>query len=79
MKKLIAKTTMGKEYLHSREYSFFASSNAKKIAEILNSNNYKIKENEKWYVYDFDFMQETYVNNRIFISKDGKIKSKSLQ
>ena len=75
MKKLVAKTSIGKEYLHSKENAFFASRNAQKIADILNKNNYKLKEGEKWHVYDYDFSQDFYVEHRIWISNKGKIKA----
>lgn len=75
MKKLVAKTRTGKEYLHSRENVFFASRNAQKIADILNKNNYKLKDGEKWHVYDYDFSQDFYVEQRIWLSNKGKIKA----
>jgi hypothetical protein len=75
MKKLIAKTIEGKEFLHSKTNAFFASANAQRIADILNKNKYKLSEGEKWYVYDHDFMQDTYVEQRIFINSKGQIKA----
>lgn len=74
MKKLIAKTQEGKEYLHSKTNSFFASANAQKIADALNKNKYKLVAGEKWHVYDYDYTQEFYVNCRIFIARNGHIK-----
>lgn len=44
MKKLIAKAVIGKEYLHSKQNTFFASDNAQKIVDILNKNKYKLNE-----------------------------------
>jgi hypothetical protein len=74
MKKLIAKTLQGQEYLHSKKDVFFASANAQKIADVLNKNKYKITESEKWHVYDYDFMQDYYTQHRIFITNKGQIK-----
>jgi hypothetical protein len=78
MKKLIAKTLEGKEYFHSREDSFFAFTNAQKIANILNQNKWKLQEGEKWHVYDYDFMQEDYVMNSIYITNKGQLKTKAI-
>jgi len=74
-KKLIAKTQEGTEYLHSKKDSFFASANAQRIADILNKNKYKLSDGEKWYVYDYDYMQSDYVSQRIYISKNGNVKA----
>jgi hypothetical protein len=74
MKKLIAKTQKGTEFFHSKENSFFCSANAQKIVNALNENNYQIKNNEIWHVYDYDFSQDYYVTKRIFMSKNGSIK-----
>lgn len=41
--------------------TYFASANAQKIADFLNKNKYKLSDGEKWYVYDYDFMQDFYV------------------
>ena len=74
MKKLIAKTVEGKEFLHSKDNAYFVSANAQKIVDALNLYKYHLRENEKWYLYDYDFTQDFYVNKRIFISKDRQIK-----
>jgi hypothetical protein len=74
MKKLIAKTQEGKEYIHSKTSAFFASAKAQRIADILNKNRYKLSDNEKWHVYDHDITQDFYVLKRIYISKNGSIK-----
>jgi hypothetical protein len=79
MKKLIAKTTIGAEYSHSRNNSFFVSANAEKIAKILNDNNYLLNanNNEKWHVYDYDFSQENYCFKSINLTKKGSVKVKN--
>jgi polysaccharide pyruvyl transferase WcaK-like protein len=76
MKKLIAKTQTGTEFLHSKTNAFFATeTSAQKIADILNKNNYQLKENELWHVYDFDYTQDFYVDKRIYLYK-GSVKAK---
>lgn len=75
MKKLIAKTRIGTEYIHSKRNAFFASANAQKIVDILNENGYKLNDGEMWHVYDFDFSQESYVFERIYIAKGGAVKA----
>lgn len=78
MKKLIAKTRIGTEFLHSKKDAFFASSNAQRIADILNENRYQLKDGETWHVYDLDFSQTVYVDKRIFKSRNGSIKVASI-
>ena len=78
MKKLIAKTQEGKEFLHSKTNAFFANTNAQKIADALNKHNYELQDGEKWYVYDYDYSQENYVNYYVFISSNGKLKTKTV-
>ena len=74
MKKLIAKTRIGKEFMHSRSDAYFADKNADRICEALNKAKYKLKEGECWYVYDYDFTQEWYVQQVISLTRTGKIK-----
>ena len=74
MKKLIAKTVDGKEFLHSKDNAFFVLANAEKIVDALNLHRYHLQEGEKWHIYDYDFTQDFYVKRRIFISKDRQIK-----
>ena len=74
MKKLIAKTIKGKEYIHSRNDAYFADKNADKICEVLNKVRYKLKEGECWHVYDYDFAQDWYVEQVVSLTKAGKIK-----
>lgn len=77
MKKLIAKTQEGKEYMHSKTYAFFANTNAQKIADTLNKHKAELKDGEKWHVYDYDFSQDSYVGYYLFIS-NGKLKTKTI-
>lgn len=74
MKKLIAKTRIGKEFMHSRSDAYFVDKNADKICDTLNKAKYKLKEGECWYVYDYDFTQDWYVEQIISLTRTGKIK-----
>lgn len=74
-KKLIAKTIIGKEYMHSRHDAYFVLANAAKIAEKLNASKYQLNDGEKWHVYDYDFGQEYYVERRIWLTNRGGVKS----
>jgi hypothetical protein len=74
MRKLIAKTIIGKEYMHSRSDAYFVDKNADKICDTLNTAKYKLKEGECWYVYDYDFTQDWYVEQIISLTRTGKIK-----
>lgn len=77
--KLIAKTQKGTEFFHSKENAFFVpDSSANKICKIMNDTKFRIKsENEIWYVYDYDYMQTTYVTHRLSIYR-GIVKLKAL-
>lgn len=78
MKKLIAKTVEGKEFMHSKNPAYFATkTSAQKIVDILNKNKYQLKDNEKWHVYDFDYMQTFYTFHKIYLYK-GVVKAKSI-
>ena len=74
MRKLIAKTRSGKEYMHSRSHAYFADKNADRICEALNKAKYQLKDGECWHVYDYDFTQECYVEQVISLTRAGKIK-----
>jgi hypothetical protein len=75
VKKLIAKTRIGKEFMHSRSDAYFADKkDADRICEALNKAKYKLKEGECWYVYDYDFTQEWYVEQVISLTRTGKVK-----
>lgn len=78
MKKLVAKTIIGREYMHSKQDAFYASANSKKIADALNKAKYNIKPGETWWVYDYDLGMDMYVSKRIFLSRSGAVKSSYL-
>ena len=73
MRKLIAKTLIGKEFIHSRSHAYFADKDADDICETLNKTKYKLKEGECWHVYDFDYGQTAYVEQVITLTKTGKV------
>lgn len=74
MRKLIAKTIKGKEYIHSRSQAYFADKDADKICEALNKVKYQLKDDECWHVYDYDCNQTAYVEQVISLTRTGKIK-----
>ena len=59
---IVAKTTRGNEFIHSREYSILCRSEkqARELSNHLNQNNekningWKLKENEIYHVYQID-------------------------
>ena len=74
MRKLIAKTRIGKEFMHSRSDAYFADEeDADKICEALNKAKYKLKEGECWHVYDFNYGQTAYVEQVITLTEAGKV------
>ena len=73
MRKLIAKTRIGKEFMHSRSDAYFANKNANRICDALNETKYKLKEGECWHVYDFDYGQTAYVEQVITLTEAGKV------
>ena len=77
-KKLIAKTRTGKEFLYSRRNCFFASANAQKIADALNTQKYEISDGEKWHVYDYDYSMNSFCYQRIYIASNGSVKAKGI-
>ena len=59
---IISKTIKGKEFMYSNEYSILCNSQkqAQALAKFLNKHNdtalndFKLKDNELWYVYEID-------------------------
>ena len=74
MRKLIAKTIKGKEYVYSRTHAYFADKNADQICEALNKARYQLKDGECWHVYDYDCSQTAYVEQAISLTRAGKVK-----
>lgn len=73
MEKLIAKTRIGTEYMHSKQSAFFASENADKIALLLNCSGYNLSDGEAWHVYDFDYTQKSYVTHEVYLTDRGEV------
>ena len=73
MRKLIAKTIIGKEYMHSRTHAYIVDKNADKICKILNDSKYMLKKGECWYVYDYGYVP-SYVEQVISLTRAGKLK-----
>ena len=75
--KLIAKTFKGKEYIYSKIDSYFVSdASSDKICKILNDNNYQLKENEIWHVYEHDhWTQDMFVQKKMWLRK-GMVKAR---
>ncbi len=79
MRKLIAKTLVGKEFMHSRTHAYFVDKDADKICEALNKAKYNLKEGECWHVYDYDNGQTAYVEQVISLTRTGKVKLSYVQ
>lgn len=76
--KLIAKTVNGTEYLHSRkDCAFVSDTSARKICEVMNREKFRLKENEIWFVYDYDFTMSDYCEYKLSIYK-GIVKMKRI-
>lgn len=58
---IIAKTTEGKEYLYSVKSAHKVSkASADYICKICNEYKYRLKNGEKWHVYDVDTYESAY-------------------
>lgn len=63
MKKIIAKTTIGQEYLYSTRACYGVSNTAANdICKVLNDCNWQLSSGEKWQVYDAGDYEYTYTN-----------------
>ena len=53
--KIVAKTIDGKEFIYSAHSAHRApAKRIKEVLEILNENRYKLKDGEKWWIYEVD-------------------------
>ena len=78
MKKLVAKSIIGKEYFFSEEYAFYAPQrSARRIMDTLNANQVGLKPGEVWHIYDYDWYMDTFVEYQINIRK-GKLRITSI-
>lgn len=76
--KLIAKTLIGTEFLHSRKECYFApAGSAKRMADEMNKIGYKLNDGEKWHVYDYDWSMENYVCWQLYYYR-GDLNAKRL-
>ena len=63
MKKIIAKSIKGQEYLYSRKYSFSVSpKKAKIICDTLNRIKLNINDSEIWFIHEIDDIEYQYTN-----------------
>lgn len=74
MKKIIAKTTTGTEYIYSRLDTYQVSkTSADIICKAMNRNKYNLKPGEKWHVYSVDDYTYDNATNKAKIYK-GKVR-----
>ena len=78
MKKLVAKTIIGKEYFFSEKYAFYVPQrSAKRIMNTLNVNHVGLKHGEIWHIYNYDWYMDTFVTYKINIC-EGKLRVTSI-
>lgn len=74
--KMIAKTIDGQEFIYSRESAHSVSERgANAICKALNDIRYKLKDNEKWHVYDCGWYERDYTGAgyQKFTRRNGRI------
>ena len=63
MKKVIAKSVKGHEYLYSRKECYSVSpKKAKLVCDTLNRLAWKLKDNETWFIHEIDDIDFEYTN-----------------
>lgn len=68
---IIAKTTEGKEYLYSVKSAHKVSkASADYICKICNEYKYRLKEGEKWNIYDIDAYENAY---EVALQQHGRV------
>lgn len=75
--KFIAITVDGCEYMYSKGFMIAVpKTTAQAIADALNRIRYELKDNEKWWVYDNDFVTDDWIEYEIrrYSKKSGKLK-----
>lgn len=73
MKKLIAKTTIGQEYLYSRSTAHYVPScSADRICSALNRSRFELHDGETWHVYDVEYGDDLYINQKFYI-RNGRL------
>jgi hypothetical protein len=74
MKKFVAKSVLGKEYLYSQKCAFIVpNKNAKRIMDTLNANHVALEKGEIWHIYDCNWYDEPYICYKINI-RGGKLR-----
>lgn len=74
MKKIIAKTTTGTEYIYSRLVTYQASkTSADIICKAMNMAGYNLNPGEKWHVYSVDDYTYNHATNKAKVYR-GKVK-----
>lgn len=65
-KYFIAKSVKGHEYLYSKNMVILVpDASAHKICNVLNDNNYKLKDGEIWFVHERDITTDLYASYEI--------------
>lgn len=63
MRKVIAKSIKGKEYLYSRKECYSVSAKkAKLICDTLNRLQWQLKDGETWFIHEIDDIEYKYCN-----------------
>ena len=71
--KKIAKTVIGREFLHSRSNAFYVSAaGAKDICKTMNEVRFGLKDGECWYVYDVQYGDDMYLD-RVVKRRNGRV------
>ena len=74
MKKFVAKSVLGKEYLYSQKCAFIVpNKSAKRIRDTLNANHVTLEKGEIWHIYDCDWYDDQCICYKINIVK-GKLR-----
>ena len=74
--KLISKTAKGIEYIHSKNECYAVSNrSANKICQAMNDARWKLKDNEVWHVYDYNWCTDNDTFMRLSIY-NGIVKAK---
>ena len=74
---ILARSVKGNEYLYAiRSAHKVSKAKAKMIADALNRIQYKIKDNEVWYVHEIDQYDQacTFAERQSFAVRQGKLK-----
>ena len=71
--KMIAKTVIGSEFLHSRSNAFYVSTaGAKDICKTMNEAKFRLKDGECWHVYDVEYGDDMYIGS-VVKRRNGRV------